>query len=540
MSHLVTFHVLAEGPATWVLNELKNMFWGDGSQIKTLLTGDPGSEFGGGIYGAMFAALRGPGLALAAAAACIRGMKMFADSQRASGVQIMLDLTVRAIVVIGILGVPVAGGQSLGYTLVQTVLSVSMDISMNIFTTIVSTIGHSSSVGGSVGMGVITGSLIGVSETLISSPAGLLGLLIAGVLILLLIYMIIMLIARFLLTAMVVAMAPLVMGVAVFEPKNRFTEWWVEAFFGAALIPVVLAFCIGLTVALATNAVIGKGGAWGTLFVPIDLIGGIWLTGKMMHKLTWRHFQHGGPIGALSAGFAGAWVGPQLAFEAHAGLQSLGMRNDKGLMGLGFNRATGQQGPMGRFMDGALEAVIRKQAAFSALSSVQDFNAEKRATRAAHAAIQSGTPPDEAHMAEIMSGLLGTSRPAVEASPGGPAAFMDYMASNPVRDPVLGQVSHNPNDYVGGFLHSVYSGGGGPVSPAGGGIPVGGAPVGGAPTGGGVPPARPVAPTFTPPTTISPPAEPAEADLPRGATGGYGFQPRTLPGGGRIFEPEQR
>ena len=487
MSHwLLHIHVLGllDGPIAWLVKELKNLFWGP--EIQNLVTGgfDPANR--DSIYQLVYNATVPGASALAAAGACVRGMKLFAD-QKASGMQIMLDLMIRGIVA--------AGALAIGYQLITTIYNVSIGISVDLFTALMSaeTKHIIDTSGDAVGGAIITKALFSYigPKFFGSASLGPLMILCAVILLLFLIYLVILMIARFILTAVVIAMAPLVIALTVWEPKNRFTEWWVEALVGSALIPVVFAFSVGTTLVFAVDAF---GTAEASVLLVILLIGGIWITGKMMHKLTWRHFQHGGPIGALSAGFSGAWVGAQLAFEAHAGLKAVGFRGGHGLLGLGMQQdkdgnLIGKTNALGGFMDKALEGVVRKQAAFVALDDIARHNQNKKMQAGL---IEGGSDPGSAQAMAAgdvaVQNLSAANLSMVDSLPGGRQGFAQYVANDVLpKMTEIDKMQYNPNNSVGGYLNSPYSGyrGGSPVGGGGGGpVPVGGG-GGPAPVGGG-------------------------------------------------------
>jgi hypothetical protein len=108
-----------------------------------------------------------------------------------------------------------------------------------------------------------------------------------------------------------VASAPLFVGLAVYDQRNRFVQWWLDLFTSAMVLPVVLAICGSLTAGVALFFIggnqggISAGGAVEavirTLLGCFAVLGGVWMTGKAAHGLAWRGFSHGGITGAATA-----------------------------------------------------------------------------------------------------------------------------------------------------------------------------------------------------------------------------------------------
>lgn len=276
----------------------------------------------------LYQSVRPIGLFLATAAASVRIVKVLAD-QRAPSHHLIAETMFRFIVGVILIGLPSAPGDPLAYTLLHWAKDAAGTLGTAIAHEYLNA--GQNQVNGVGGVGIFgIGmwwflSLIGAD--LLAGPIGLLVAIPVIVLLVLALYLIILFIAAMILLSFSVASAPLCIAMGVYEFKNRFTEWWVEAFVGAIAIPVVLGAGVTLTVIFWLHT-FHDGGVLnplkGAFIGPIFLCGGLWMTGKAAHKLTWRHFQHGGAFGALQAGMVAAMAAPKLAAEARAAGMGMG------------------------------------------------------------------------------------------------------------------------------------------------------------------------------------------------------------------------
>jgi hypothetical protein len=131
-----------------------------------------------------------------------------------------------------------------------------------------------------------------------------------------------------------VASAPLFVGLAVYDHRNRFVQWWLDLFLSAMLLPVILAMCGALTAGVAlffldgNQGGVSPGGAAEavvrTLLACFAVLGGVWMTGKAAHGLAWRGFSHGGITGAATAVSAAVLALPNAAGDASSLLRAGG------------------------------------------------------------------------------------------------------------------------------------------------------------------------------------------------------------------------
>ena len=328
-----------------------------GGLLENLFTGSlqPSATTYQAFYGATVPA----GIALAGAAAAARLVRLLSD-QRTAGAQVFIDVVVRLVVAVGLIGI--------GLQIIAVCVNTSMAFAESLGMEFLGAGGNATNLPSTI-IGIVTN----IAVTLMISKGLLLilAVIIVLVLLLMLLYLGILMLARFILVLFVVAMAPLCIAVAVWDHKNRFTEWWFEAFVGVMLIPVVIWGALGIMFGLSWVA--GTSLA-GPLILPIILIGGIWMTGKMVHRLTWRHFQHGGPIGALAAGMGAFWILPQFAAEGNNMLQAAtGGKKDLLKMGTkpGDGAISRAAGTVARTLIGG---VTRKNALFNQMGSIDDLN----------------------------------------------------------------------------------------------------------------------------------------------------------------------
>jgi hypothetical protein len=104
-----------------------------------------------------------------------------------------------------------------------------------------------------------------------------------------------LLIMRFLIVVFGVMFLPLLIAVAVYDPKHKAVRWWAEALGSAAIIPIVTACLFGGTLGLAVRFGMGDPSdglfSYGVIAELVVAIGGLWLTGKvlralLMHEIT--------------------------------------------------------------------------------------------------------------------------------------------------------------------------------------------------------------------------------------------------------------
>ncbi len=120
-------------------------------------------------------------------------------------------------------------------------------------------------------------------------------------------YAVLLLVMRTIMVGFCVATAPLCFATAAFDLRNRFFQFWADMFVGAAMTPIVMGAAIAISFTLASSVVSAL--VVGPILAIVILIGGVWMSGKLVHQLTWRHFAHGGAMAGFAAGVS-SMLGP--------------------------------------------------------------------------------------------------------------------------------------------------------------------------------------------------------------------------------------
>jgi len=163
---------------------------------------------------------------------------------------------------------------------------------------------------------------------------GLIGLLILPIAIWFMARVIGLLIMRFLIVVLGVMFLPLLIAVAVYDPKHKAVRWWAEALGSAAIIPIVTACLFGGTLGLAVRFGMGDPSdglfSFGAVAEVVVAIGGLWLSGKVLRALLFheisdsphpvRHFAERamGMAMLLPAAASGLLTGPAGAAIAYS------------------------------------------------------------------------------------------------------------------------------------------------------------------------------------------------------------------------------
>jgi len=284
----------------WFLNlffptELQTWFFGTlgleplhGGAILGLNANDPNDP-----YHNMFAVMVAPGLAVAACASGARIVRTLLD-QRATSMNVVVDVLVRFVVVAAVL-VPV-GGVSFGYLAMawayNAVQLFSLDIGLHL-------LGAAMFKGAPAGSSVMEKIWFGFMNTPSAGATLALGILFWLIFVL---YAVIMMFIRAILIGFCVAMAPLCVATAAFDNRNKFFTWWLDIFTGTLAIAPILTLAFWISFTLASSVLVGLV-VVGPIIAIIIMIGSIWMAGKLIHQLTWKHFSHGGAIGAFGAAF---------------------------------------------------------------------------------------------------------------------------------------------------------------------------------------------------------------------------------------------
>jgi hypothetical protein len=151
----------------------------------------------------------------------------------------------------------------------------------------------------------------------------LVGLILIPVLLYQLVRVVLLMVLRFIVLSLGIAAVPVVIAIAVFDSKNALVRWYVGLLLGAAIAPLVLAFCIGITIGLALHAASGSGsgnsGASAIVGVVL-VIGGCWLTSRALRACLYGFSGHPTPSRLLRSAVEAAILMP----AAVAGVAGVG------------------------------------------------------------------------------------------------------------------------------------------------------------------------------------------------------------------------
>jgi hypothetical protein len=222
---------------------------------------------------------------------------------RADGLHVVVDNIVRALVATGLLIAPTPQ-DSLLLNVMRLSTMASGRIADAIGGAVSSAFTTNLDLGKAVGNIAAVGfGLAGIGDFLVAIPILLVALAF--------VYLLSLYLLRIVQLVFAVASAPLFVGLAVYDHRNRFVQWWLDLFTSAMLLPVILAFCGSLTAGIAMfflgdnrGGMSAAGAAEAlirTLLACFGVLGGIWMTGKAVHGLAWRSFSHGGITGAATA-----------------------------------------------------------------------------------------------------------------------------------------------------------------------------------------------------------------------------------------------
>jgi hypothetical protein len=121
------------------------------------------------------------------------------------------------------------------------------------------------------------------------------------------------------------AVAPLMIALCVWSPKNRFVQTWSELFIGALIIPCVMGTIFSVTLAAANAIESGttSDGTLPSLLGEIVFCAGLWFAGKMVAKLVWHgvgsaHHSATGAVMATYAAVRGGEIGGRMLNAAQA------------------------------------------------------------------------------------------------------------------------------------------------------------------------------------------------------------------------------
>lgn len=283
----------------------------------------------------------GAGLAVAAAAAGIRIVKMLQD-HRSEGLAIFTDILPRFAITVIAITVPIDGsGHALAYLAIRTLADTADHFGVMMTSafagvaytdpgamlqTAVSSYRFDFHGGFLEGIIPFATGIVGLASSLVLYPATFLFIVPLSLLYL---YVAIMWLTRSVLLAFVIALAPLFIATAVYDHKNRFFAFWWDMVIAVTMIPIVLGVGNGVLFAMGVGNPLGGGIDQLALFPAVMACVALWMMSKLMHKLAWSGFSHGGMAQMITAASAAAFAIPEVA----GGGVAVGMAVNKDKMG---------------------------------------------------------------------------------------------------------------------------------------------------------------------------------------------------------------
>jgi hypothetical protein len=250
------------------------------------------------IYQGIYQSVQAPALLIAAMAAAVRVLRGALDA-RASAMHAIIDVLPRFLAVVAFIGVP-GNSTSLCYIAITFVVNGSMLLAHLLFQAIV----HASLM---QGMQPGEGWFTHVYQIVANAGHSAVAVVIGGVpLLILLLYAMFLMVVRTIMIGFIIVTAPLCVATAVLDPQTRFIRWWMDMLIGAAMTPIVFAVSLALSLTLASSVV--SAALVGPILAFIILCGGLWMSAKLVHHMTWRHFTHGSAMAGFSAGLSTAFA----------------------------------------------------------------------------------------------------------------------------------------------------------------------------------------------------------------------------------------
>jgi hypothetical protein len=118
-------------------------------------------------------------------------------------------------------------------------------------------------------------------------------------------YLLILILMRWLILAFAFGTAPLILPIGMMWGwHNRLVQWWSGLFFGSLMAPLVLGFGLGLTINL-TLATLQSVSPLALGMAMLILLGGTWFTHQSMQQLTFGAFGHHNATWSFVEGFLG-------------------------------------------------------------------------------------------------------------------------------------------------------------------------------------------------------------------------------------------
>jgi len=239
-----------------------------------------GGVLAGGVYSRLYHVTQPVGAVIAATLFGLRVTKAVSDP-KVPAAAVILDTLPRLIVSLAAI--------AFGFDFITYAISVSGSVGNAMFTTLVEVLGIGDFVKG--GLATLIGDLLTDGTTTVIALIGVIPLA------LFLLYDICLMMVRLVMLGFAIAVAPIGMATFAYDAKNRTFVAWLNLFVGSLMIPIVMGACFGVTVAVALASL--EFPVVGSVMEVVIMCGGLWLGGKLVHRLTSELFSHGGAASLL-------------------------------------------------------------------------------------------------------------------------------------------------------------------------------------------------------------------------------------------------
>jgi hypothetical protein len=238
-----------------------------------------------------------------------------------------------------------------------------------------------------------------------ASGLDLIGVLLVPVLLFQLAKVIVLMVLRFVVISFGIAATPLFIAIAVFDHRAAVVRWWWGMMLGAAIVPIVSAALIGLTLGLAFGTASDEQSVSSLVVAPLVsdllLIGGCWLTGRALRAclfgLTGQQsgmalLRHAVETALFLPAAVGSLVTVGALAASGAGVRAL-------LPGLG----------MGRYGSGLVQSALRTDNPISRAAGLRYFETPTAAFNAFRS-----SPEGDRFIADVTRDVLPKQMPAAD------------------------------------------------------------------------------------------------------------------------------
>lgn len=149
--------------------------------------------------------------------------------------------------------------------------------------------------------------------------ANVAGLIVAIVSLVLMLYLFLMFILRDVILAFAIALAPIAIGLAVYDSKNEMFVLWKKFFIGGLMMSLAGAIGVGVTFSIVGNLLYAGASGLNWLIGMVMMVAGLFITTKLMTIAMRGSMSHRSPMGLMTGMAEGALIGAGLQKAASAG-----------------------------------------------------------------------------------------------------------------------------------------------------------------------------------------------------------------------------